>query len=96
MVCKKETQDKCLISLFNYIGIETGNRKESESISRIGIRIDQIQTIPNPSPVTLTHSPSKKTGKFHKTHFQHNIATSGSSEGNEMIGSMVLFSFLYI
>ncbi len=32
MVCKKETQDKCLISLFNHIGIETGNRKESESI----------------------------------------------------------------
>ncbi len=48
---KKETQDKCLISLFNHIGIETGNRKESESISRIGI--DKIQTIPNP-----THDPS--------------------------------------
>ncbi len=25
-------RDKCLISLFNHIGIETGNRKESESI----------------------------------------------------------------
>ncbi len=51
MVCKKETQDKCLISLFNHIGIETGNRKESESISRIGIGIgiDKIQTIHNPS-----------------------------------------------
>ncbi len=49
MVCKKETQDKCLISLFNHIGIETGNRKESESISRIGIGIDKIQTIPNPN-----------------------------------------------
>ncbi len=50
MVCKKETQDKCLISLFNHIGIETGNRKESESISRIGIGIgiDKIQTIPKP------------------------------------------------
>ncbi len=43
--------DKCLISLFNHIGIETGNRKESESISRIGIGIgiDKIQTIPNPT-----------------------------------------------
>ncbi len=40
------------------------------------------------SPVTLTHSPSKTLGKFHKTHFQHNIAASGSSGGNEMIGSM--------
>ncbi len=38
-------QDKCLISLFNHIGIETGNQKESESINRI----DQIQTIPKPS-----------------------------------------------
>ncbi len=37
---------KSLISLFNHIGIETGNRKESESISGIGI--DKIQTIPNP------------------------------------------------
>ncbi len=45
----KKRQDKCLISLFNHIGIETGNRKESESISRIGIGIDKIQTIPNPS-----------------------------------------------
>ncbi len=41
----KKRQDKCLISLFNHIGIETGNQKESESISRI----DQIQTIPKPS-----------------------------------------------
>ncbi len=49
MFCKKETQDKCLISLFNHIGIETGNQKESESISGIGI--DQIQTIPNPTIV---------------------------------------------
>ncbi len=54
MVCKKETQDKCLISLFNHIGIETGNRKESESVSRIGI--DKIQTIPNPSENTLAFS----------------------------------------
>ncbi len=40
-----------MISLFNHIGIETGNRKESESISRIGIGIgiDKIQTIPNPT-----------------------------------------------
>ncbi len=38
-------QDKCLISLFNHIGIETGNQKESESISKIS----QIQTIPKPS-----------------------------------------------
>ncbi len=51
MVCKKETRDKCLISLSNHIGIETGNRKESESISRIGIEIDKIQTIPNPNAV---------------------------------------------
>ncbi len=28
----KKRHDKCLISLFNHIGIETGNRKESESI----------------------------------------------------------------
>ncbi len=28
----KKRQDKCLISLFRHIGIETGNRKESESI----------------------------------------------------------------
>ncbi len=40
------------------------------------------------SPVTLTHSPSKKLGKIHKTHFQNNIATSGSSEGNDIIKSM--------
>ncbi len=33
-------------------------------------------------------NPSKKLGKSHKTHFQHNITTSGSSEGNEMIKSM--------
>ncbi len=26
--------------------------------------------------------------KFHKIHFQHDIATSGSSEGNEMTESM--------
>ncbi len=40
-----------MISLFNHIEIETGNRKEAESISRIGIRIeiDKIQTIPNPN-----------------------------------------------
>ncbi len=44
---KKETRDKCLISLLNHIGIETGNRKESESISGIEIGIDKIQTIPN-------------------------------------------------
>ncbi len=47
MVCKKRDTG-CLISLFNHIGIETGNRKELESISRIGIGIDKIQTIPNP------------------------------------------------
>ncbi len=41
----KKRQDKCLISLFNHIGIETGNQKESESISKIS----QIQTIPKPS-----------------------------------------------
>ncbi len=40
------------------------------------------------SPVTLTHSPSKKLGNIHKIHFQHSIAISGSSEGYEMIGSM--------
>ncbi len=34
------------LSLSNHIGIETGNRKESESISRI--EIDKIQMIPNP------------------------------------------------
>ncbi len=43
---KKETRDKCLISLSNHIGIDTGNRKESESIIRI--EIDKIQTIPYP------------------------------------------------
>ncbi len=49
----KKRQDKCLISLFNHIGIETGNRKESESISRIGIEIDKIQTIPNPTDMDV-------------------------------------------
>ncbi len=35
------------------------------------------------------HIPFLKTGKIpQKTRFQHNIATSGSSEGNEMIKSM--------
>ncbi len=45
----KKRLNKCLISLSNHIGIKTGNRKESESISRIGIEIDKIQTIPNPN-----------------------------------------------
>ncbi len=36
-----------MISLSNHIGIETGNRKESQSISRIGI--DKIKTMPNPT-----------------------------------------------
>ncbi len=37
----------------------------------------------------MSTQPPSKTGKIpQKTHFQHNIATSGSSEGNEMIKSM--------
>ncbi len=50
-VLHKETQiNTFLISFFYHIGIETGNRNESESISRIEIRtgIDQIKMIPNP------------------------------------------------
>ncbi len=67
MVCYKETQDKCLISLFNHIGIETGNRKELESISRIRIGIDQIQTIPNPTVVVyLLSIEGRKTLRFHQ------------------------------
>ncbi len=50
----------------------------------------------SPSPATLIHSPSKKLGQFQKTHFQHNIATSGSSEGNEMIGNMWSYFIFYI
>ncbi len=44
--------------LFNHIRIETGNRKESESIGRIRIGIDKIQMIPNPicDHVSLSHT----------------------------------------
>ncbi len=52
-----------MISLFNHIGIETGNRKESESISRIGIEIDKIQTIPNPNQEMLEFALSQETAR---------------------------------
>ncbi len=52
-----------MISLFNHIGIETGNRKESESISRIGIEIDKIQTIPNPNQEMLEFAFSQETAR---------------------------------
>ncbi len=45
----KKLQNKGIMFFFYCIGIETGNLKESETISMIGveIRIDKIQTILN-------------------------------------------------
>ncbi len=62
------------------------------SSSKIEGLILNSEIIPN------SHSPSKKLGKIHKTHFQHNITTSGSFwlwQWNDQ-KHVVLFSFLYI